>query len=174
MKRAFLVFVVMLITGIIRGQVLTPIQLNDKLTDITDSLYARGGEWGEQFKIAKEETRNFAALRPYRERLQVFIRRKIAEVAKMQDVNNSKPLRMAMIDFLQFEMKMTTNAFLPVEKLKSSATDAEIEKVRQRIVRMSEGEAPQLNKVAAAQSAYAAENGFRIETEEEAKKGQGE
>jgi hypothetical protein len=101
--------------------------------------------------------------------MQRYINNKIVEVGKMEDVNNSKPLRTAMISFLRFELRMTTEAFQPVERLNASSSNDDIRKALDNISEIAKGEDAELAKVAEAQSVYASENGFRIETEEEAK-----
>jgi hypothetical protein len=146
---------------------LTPIQFNDKLTDITEDLYARGQGWGKEFNKALE-SKDFASLRNYRLSMTNFIDESIAKVKVMSDVNNSKPLRMAMIDFLQYEKKMAVQAFQPFERFDASTSTDLIKKALEKLNELSKGEGAELDKVAKAQEQYAKENGFRIQTAEEA------
>jgi hypothetical protein len=151
---------------------LTPIQFNDRLTAITDSLFAGGQAWGRQFNIA-HKSKAYSSLRPHREYMAKYITSSIARVNVMPDVNNSRPLRMAMIEFLRYEMRMVTEAFVPLEKLTASSTKEELETAFNNLQTLAAKEDEQLAKVAAAQETYAKENGFRIETEEEAAKPKG-
>src|SRR5207302_1147420 len=132
---------------------LTPIELNDQLTSITDSLYRRGQEWGRQFNTANE-SKDYKILRPYREEMVRFINGNIARIGAMKDVSNSKPLRMAMINFLRFELKMATDAFQPLERFNASSSNAAITKAIEHLKKLSEGENAELAKVGKAQETY--------------------
>ena len=167
MKRALLIAAVLLSSFHIYAQTeLTPIEFNDQLTSITDSLYARGKDWGNHFNEANQ-TKDFKSLRPYREDMVRFINSSISRITSMKDVNNSKPLRMAMIGFLRFELTMATNAFQPLERFNASSSKANVTKAIKHISDLAKGENAQLAKVAAAQEQYAKENNFRIESAEE-------
>jgi hypothetical protein len=168
MKRLFLAAAVLLCSIQMFAQsALTPIQFNDKLTGITEDLYARGQGWGKQFNQASE-SKNYSSLRPYRMSMITFIDEAVAKVKVMADVNNSKPLRMAMISFLQFEKKMAVQAFQPFERFNASTPSEQITKALDNLKEISKGEGAELAKVAEAQAQYGKENGFRIETAEEA------
>jgi hypothetical protein len=151
---------------------LTPLQLNDKLTEITDSLYVGGQNWGRQFNIA-HKSKTYSSLRPQREYMSRFINSSIARVNAMQDVNNSKPLRMAMVGFLRYELRMVTEAFLPLEKLTAESTDQEFNTAFDNLKTLSATEGDELRKVSSAQDTYAKENGFRIQSVEEATREKG-
>jgi hypothetical protein len=140
----------------------TPIQFNDKLVSITDSLYARGQQWGLRFNDAYK-SKNYSSLRPYRQSLERFVDEKIISVKAMKDVKNSRPLRMAMLDFLIFEKGMITKAFLPLESLGSEGSEDQVKAALAKLTEYSNQESIQLEKVNAAQEAYAKENGFTIE-----------
>ncbi len=169
MKSTLLAIVFVLTATILHAQsALTPLEFNDKLTQVTDSLYARGQAWGLQFNQAYK-SKDFKSLTSYRQGMVQFINANIARINAMKDVKNSKPLRMAMISFLRFELHMATDAFQPMEKFTPSSTNEEIKTAYDNLKALSGGEEPELAKVAAAQEAYAKENGFRIETEAEAK-----
>jgi hypothetical protein len=146
---------------------LTPIQFSDRMSDITDSLYARGSAWGTQFNDARK-SKNFSSLKPYRVAVDNFITRSLNSLRNMEDVKDSKALRMAMISFLQYEHKMVTEGFIPIEQIKADASDAEVDKALSGLTDLSEKENAELKKVATEQEAYAAANGFKIESEEEA------
>ena len=141
----------------------TPIDFNDHIASITDSLYAMGKQWGDKFGEAYK-TKNFGSLSPSRKALEKFIDARIAEVKNMKDVKNSKNLRMAMISFLTFEKSMAMTSFRDIELLKSTATDDEVQAKLAVLTTQSKTEAEELAKVSAAQQVYAKENGFSIET----------
>ena len=163
MNNAFkgcLIFFLVFFSLTVKAQ--TPLELNDKLSSITDSLYARGQQWGTQFNDAYK-AKDFKLLIPYRQALSAYVDKSIARVKVMKDVKNSKPLRMAMIGFLEFEKQMITDGFIPVEKLSPSASDEDMKAALAKLTALSSKENGELQKVAAAQEAYARENGFQIE-----------
>ncbi len=147
---------------------LTPLQFNDKLTAITDSLYTRGQAWAQQFNAAYK-SKDFKSLTPYREGMTRFINTSISRVSAMKDVANSKPLRTAMLGFLRYELRLVTDGFQPMEQLTAASPAEDVQRAYNNLKTFSASENDQLAKVATAQEAYASENGFRIETEEEAK-----
>jgi hypothetical protein len=165
MNKILSFLILLLLTTSAMAQELTPIEFNDKLVGITDELYQKGTSWGAQFNIAFK-SKDFSSLRPYRESLENFIDTRIADVKAMKDVKNSKDLRMAMISFLTFEKKMATQAFKPMDQLSSSASDEEIQKAYDNLQLLATEEAAELDKVAKAQEAYGAANGFTIEPAE--------
>lgn len=146
---------------------LTPIELNDKLTEITIGANTRGQEWGKAFSDAYQR-KDYSALPPLRESIVRFVNTNIDMVTNMKDVNNSKPLRMAMLSFLRFERRLATESLQPFEKLTASSTPDEVKAVYDAFKKQADGEHAELEKIVAAQEAYAKENNFRIETEEEA------
>ena len=82
---------------------------------------------------------------------------------ELKDIGlNSKPFRMAMVDFLDFEKEMVTKAFVPFEKLtnKNSEQDFQATLGNLNAVALEEGDF--LKKLHAAQDEYAAKNGFYI------------
>lgn len=149
------------------SKTLTPIEFSDRMSDITDSLYRKGTAWGVQFKEANKQ-HNFSTLKPYRVAVQTFINNSLQNLKTMPDVKDSKALRLAMIDFLTYENKMVIEGFMPIEKIKSNATEDEINKALQGLQDLATVEGNELKKVSVEQQAYAKANGFRIETEEEA------
>jgi len=139
----------------------TALEMNDHFTSITDSLYKRGIAWGKKFNEAYQ-TKNFSTLTEVRKQLELFIEKKRKEVLLLPDIGGSEDLRLAMLDFLAFEAKMAKEAFIPLEKFNSSSSDAEIKKAIEALQEQSKGENLQIQKLTAAQQAYAKKNGFTI------------
>jgi hypothetical protein len=140
------------------------LELNNYLADITDSLFLGGREWGSAMVKAKE-TGNYSTLAVSRRKLENFIERKRIDVVKMQDINGSEKLRLAMLDLLFIEGKMIKEAFLSFEKFNSQTSDADIDKAIAYLQEKATDEAVFVNEVRKAQDAYARKNGFTIEEE---------
>lgn len=149
------------------SKTLTAIEFSDYMSDITDSLYARGAAWGGQFNEARS-SKDFSSLKPYRMAVDEFITRSLKSLRSMPDVKNSAALRKSMISFLEFEHKMVVEGFTPIEKLQPASSDAEVANILSGLQKLAENESVELKKVAIEQEAYAKANGFTIESEEEA------
>jgi len=160
MKRIYLLFaIIVLTTPTVKAQ--TAIQFSDKLADITDSLYAKGSAWGSAFNVARK-TGNYTTLKPIREGMQEFIDKNILLVQKMKDVNNSKEMRMAMIDLLKIERQLT-DSFQPFEAFNASTPAEKVKTELDALTSKAKEEASYMEKVKTAQAKYAAENNFEIE-----------
>lgn len=144
----------------------TALDLNNQLASITDSLYLKGQEWGTKFTEVAD-SKDFAALKPYRENIQHFINGQLKMVKGMKDINGSENLRAVIIEFLNYENKMVVDGFIPVEKLPKTATEDDLKKVIQGLTEASKDEAGLLKKVSEAQDAYAQKNGFTIAAPEQ-------
>ncbi|XZF12606.1 hypothetical protein ACTHGU_12525 [Chitinophagaceae bacterium MMS25-I14] len=144
----------------------TALDMNDHLAAITDSLYAKGREWGDKFNAAAA-SKDFKSLAPYRQSIDQFIDRKITEIKGLKDIGGSQELRMAMLDFLGFEKKMITTGFKPVENLPADATQEQMQKAIDDLTAASQDESGYLQKVKDAQEAYGKKNGFSITPDKE-------
>ncbi|MDP4262562.1 MAG: hypothetical protein Q8941_08530 [Bacteroidota bacterium] len=161
MKRSYLLLIVTLLTvSAIKAQ--TPVQLNDDLAGITDSLFSKGQKWGLTFTDAYKDG-NYSPLKPLTAGMLIFINSKIAYVQNMKDIKNSKPLRMAMLDLLAFEKQMISEDFRAFELFDSTTTKEKLQAALDQLTEKSKEEDAYVRKVAAAQQVYAAENGFTIE-----------
>lgn len=145
---------------------LTPIQFNDRLAMITDTLYNLGSNWGTKFAEVYK-TQQFSSLAADRKKMEQFFVTQIAFVKNMKDVGDSKELRMGMVNFLLFEQKMLQTAFLPVERLSANSTQEQTNAAIEQLTTESKKEAAELEKFRMLQEAYAAKNGFTIEAKKE-------
>jgi len=144
---------------------MTPVEFNDHIFSISDSLSTMAHEWSGLLGMAVK-TKDFALLRPNREALEEYINTCIIEMTNMKEVSNSKDLRMAMLGFLRFEKDLVTKGFSPIDKLPASTTNEEAQMEFKKITDMAKGESVELEKVRLAQEAYASSNHFNIKTKE--------
>lgn len=142
------------------------IDLNDRISSITDSLYALGAEWGQQVGVAFEKG-EYVSLKPIRIKMEAFIARKQLEVLKMKDIGGSEQLRLAMLGFLFYEADMINENFVPLEKMTGSADSEKVQELIARIQEASAAETERIQLVIQQQHKYAAKNGFRIAAREE-------
>ena len=137
------------------------IEFNDKLVAVNDSLFAKGQAWGKKFTEVSK-TKEFHKLSSARIELYNFINSKIAELKKTADVGGSKEFREGMINFLLFEKELLEKAFVPLEKLNTNSTDAEIKAGITNLQKSAQDENTYLEAFRKVQAAYAEKNGFRI------------
>ncbi|MBL7765887.1 MAG: hypothetical protein JNJ58_07335 [Chitinophagaceae bacterium] len=155
----------MLLSVSVKAQSLSPIQFSDHLTAIVDSLYASGKQWGTSFNEAYK-TKDYASLTPYRANMEKYILACIVELKAMKDVKNSRDLRMAVLDLLYIEQKLVVHGLKPLEAFNSQSSAEEVKAAMDKISKDVEVESREIQKVSAAQIAYAKANGFRIEGQE--------
>jgi hypothetical protein len=147
---------------------MTPIEYNNQMADITDSLYIIGQAWGVKFNEVFNGDKNFQSLATTRKGLSAFISRTSEKVRKQPAVGKGgEGLKSAVIGFLSFENKMIESAFMNIEKLTPASTQEEIEAAYNNLTAEASKEAEVLKLVNAAQEAYAAQNDFAIEVAEE-------
>ena len=139
----------------------TPIEFNNKLADITDSLFKKGQAWGTKFSQV-HASREYSKLAPFRQDMEVFLGNKIKELKTMADVKDSKEFREGMIEFLLFEMKMATDIFKPFEKLDSNSSITDINAVIENLKKAAATENSKLQNYIQLQKEYALNNGFTI------------
>ena len=164
MKRTyFLLLAFMLAMTVVKAQNnQAAIQMNDKMALVTDSLYSGGQRWGNEFNKCFTSG-NYSTLKPLCDQLLIYIDTKKVEVEKMKDVNNSKPLRMALIELLVFEKRMIAEGFRPFEVFDASTSKEKVQAALDNLKEKSKDEDVYVQKVATAQKTYAGENGFKIE-----------
>jgi hypothetical protein len=149
-------------------QKMTPIEYNDQMAAITDSLYIMGQAWGVKFNEIFNGDKNFSNLATTRKGLSAFISRTTEKLRKQPVVGKGgEGLKSAVISFLSFENKMIESAFTSIEKLTPTSTQEEIEAAYNNLTAEASKEAEVLKLVNAAQEAYAAQNDFTIEVAEE-------
>jgi hypothetical protein len=154
-----LLIILLLTAGTTLAQ--TPIEVNNKLAAIIGELNSKGKKWGIVFNEAYK-SHAWSKLTPVREDMQQYVKTTFSTVQNMKDVKNSKPLRMAIISFLQYEQKMVTNGFMPFEAFNSETEPYEIKKAFDNLKAINEMESAMLERVADAAAVYAKENGFEV------------
>jgi hypothetical protein len=140
----------------------TPLEMNNYLANITDSLYARGTEWGGILSESVQ-SKNYTTLDASTKKMLEFISRKKTDIKKLKDINNSKPLRDAMLEFLNFETRMVNDYFKPFGKFTDKTPQADFDAALKNLTAASGEETAFLDKVRTQQNKYAEDNGFTID-----------
>jgi hypothetical protein len=145
-----------------KAQFATSIEYNNYIISTTDSLYKYGQNWGAVLQNCYN-TKDYSQLYKAREAMDRLIVRKRKEMIELKDMGmDSKPFRMAMVDFLDFEKDMVTKAFIPFEKLTSKNSEQDFQATMGNLNSVALVEGDFLKKLHAAQDEYAAKNGFYI------------
>jgi|GEM_PF-693814 len=146
----------------------TPLDYNDRLAEVTDSLYHLGIEWGSAFRKIYTGDKDFSRLSAQRKQLQAFVSRKITEVRALPAIGKGAAvLKEAMIEFLFFENRMIETAFFPMERFTGNSSGSEIEAAVKLLQSEADKEGKELTKVHTAQKYYAAQNDFELESRED-------
>jgi hypothetical protein len=145
----------------------TPLEVNDKMVDITDQVFEYGENWGKAFQVGMDKM-DWSNLKPIRVKMQQYVTNAIQEVEAMPDVKGSKALRDVVVEFLNYENKVINEGFKPFENFDGNEDDESLKKAIDNMVALGNVETDMLEKVMDVQEAYAKANGFKVGTEEPA------
>ena len=140
------------------------IEFNNKLSAISDSLYSRGKAAGVVINEAITN-KDFAPVGIAGKKLEAFVREKIEAVKGMENVAGSENLKAAMLDFLEYEIKVSREAFGPFGELKAESTEEEVQAAITNLMDKSKDETTFMVKLKTAQSEFAKRNKFEIAKE---------
>jgi hypothetical protein len=146
---------------------MTPLEYNDYLSATTDSLYKYGSDWGNILTTAiQSEQHDYTQLKAPRTVITNFIIRKKKEINNKPAIGvGGEGMKQSMLSFLDYEYGMIEKSFIPFESISRNASDADIQKMIDKLTEDTKGEESVLKMVAAAQTAFAKQNGFEIEKE---------
>lgn len=165
---SILFFCLMASASFAQKRKMQPIDYNDKLAAITDSLYNMGIEWAGVFQEISESDKNYSRLAASRKKIAVFTSRKMEEVRRGPTAGKgAEDLKSAMLKFLAFEKTMIDGAFAPLEKLNNTSTQTELDDAIKKLAAEAEKEAEVLKEVNVAQERFGELNGFTLEAPDE-------
>lgn len=156
----------MMIAGFCGFAQTTAVEMNDKMVDITDKVFAYGEDWGRAFQVGMDKL-DWSNLKPIRVKMQQYVNNAIQEVEALPDVKGSKALQNIVVEFLNYENKVINEGFKPFENFDGNEDEESLKKAIDRMVALGNGETDLLEKVMDVQEAYAKSNGFKVGTEEE-------
>jgi len=162
--KTFLVTIITFSSSVSFAQ--TPLEFNNKLAYILDSVYKMGTAWGTKFGELNGSSKNFGELKPYRVNIDNYINDEIKELNTTKDVSGSENFRQTMISFLQFETELINKTFVPVEKLNASSDSTSVQKCFEYLIEESKKEGTYLDNVRSVQKEYAEKNNFEIQSAE--------
>jgi hypothetical protein len=140
---------------------LTPLQINEKFVHINDTLRSYGNEFAQKLRAAMT-TKDFSEVSDNRPKIEGFIKDKQKELREMDDVKGSGDFRKAMLNFLDYQMKMCNSMFEGADKLKANPSEEEINAFVTNLMAMSKEENQRLEEVRTTQQAFAKKNNITI------------
>lgn len=148
-------------------QKMTPVEFNDELVKVTETLYQLGTEWGTRFAaINGGEQKDFSQLAPLRQKLTDYIAGQNKAIKQLPNIGKgADAFKKVMLEFLVFENEMINSGFIPMEKLGAQSSEEAIQQATQKLTDLAGKEGAALDKVHKAQDQYAADNNFVIEDE---------
>ncbi len=138
---------------------LSPVEFNNKLAAINDSLQIKGNQWDMQFEQAGK-TKDYTKLAGVRQSLEHFVDQKLTEVKSMKDVKDSKAWREAILKLLMLEKGMIAKAYKPFEELGKNPAEAQRSAAMDNLNFYSSEQRLAMQQVTDAQEAYARSNGL--------------
>lgn len=146
-----------------------PLDINDRLVAIQDTLFQHERAWNTQFKELDKGTMQFAELKGKREVWSNYIVKRMAEVKGMKDTGGSIKFRGAVYTLLMYKKQFIDNAIIPIEKLNSHATIPQMKPYRDKLIEGSKKEKEFIEKVLAEQKLFAGRNHIIIDMGESEK-----
>jgi hypothetical protein len=140
----------------------TPVEMNNYLVGILNSITEKGKAWAN-LAIQVEESKEFGALTPYRMDIEKLLVAKSFELGQLQDVGGSEDFRKTLISYLKFENDLIQEAFVPYEKLNVNSKNWEVRKVKKNLKKFVKKEAKRYEKIIKAQKDYAKLNDFKLQ-----------
>lgn len=142
-----------------------PVDINDRLVAIQDTMFQHERAWQKQFKELDKGTMQFAELKAQREVWSNYIVKRMAEVKGMKDTGGSIKFRGAVYTLLMYKKQFIDNAIAPIEKLNSHATIPQMKPYRDKLIEGSKKENEFIDKVLAEQKLFTSRNHIVINME---------
>ena len=140
----------------------SPVEFNNQMSEIADSLFQKGNNWGKQLGEIAATSKQFEKLAPIRLSLEKYIFNQTTRLNEMKDVSGSYNFRQAMITYLQFEKQMVDSLIKPFESLSSASTDAVFKETVDKLLKGAAKEQGYLDQVHIVENEYAKANNFII------------
>jgi hypothetical protein len=142
----------------------TPIEFNDGIVDIIDSLGKQGTQWTDAFTQINNTTKNFTELAPVRKSMVVYLDKEVKNLKQMKNVGKGcEEFKTATVNYLLYEKKAITQGFVVMEKLNAKTAPEEFQKAVNILTEAAKDEPQEMEKFTNAQKAYAEKNNFTIQ-----------
>lgn len=137
------------------------IELNDKLAGITKEIEAQGTNLQPVMQQSVSDG-DFSRLAEPLNKVNTFIDAKIKEASAVKNVSGSEEYTKSVIDLLNLEKKIVTDAFIPISKLNRSTPPAQLAAAFTNMQNIVKEEQGAIGKIKKAQEDFAKKNGFVV------------
>jgi hypothetical protein len=168
MQKKFLIGV-LLILGFcsFKGFGQTPVQFNNQMSAITDSLMKQGTSWGKKLGEIVQGSKQYQDLAPVRLSVQNYIDQQTLKLTNMADISGSSKFQQVMLTYLQFEKSFCEQVLKPFESFTSATTNEEIKTSVDHLIKEAAKEKDYTDQIHIVQNEYAKANNYVIETKKE-------
>jgi hypothetical protein len=145
----------------------TPIQFNNQMGEITDSLMKQGVTWGKKLGEIVQGSKQYQDLAPVRLSVQNYIDQQTLKLTNMPDISGSYKFRQAMLTYLQFEKSFCEQILKPFELFTAATTNEAIKTSVDNLIKEAAKEKDYTDQIHVVQFEYAKANNYVIETKKE-------
>jgi hypothetical protein len=136
-------------------------ELNQQFAAITDSLQEKGTQMAKVLGFAIS-ARDFSYLHKPCTTIPQFTRQKIVALKNMEDAGGSERLRLAMLELLDYEERLTAEICSLFNNMGNTTPDEELEAAMVKVKAKMDEENKYLLKIQEAQREFASRNGFTL------------
>ena len=132
---------------------------NDEVTTTNDSVYVKGKRVGDA--VAKGVlTGDYRAVKTNTDSMEIFVKKQITFFSKQLEIKGSNSMRVAELQYLQFEEQVIQQQFTKLALLNARSTGAEVKGILAELGPIAEKDHAYFDRITTLQEQYARLNGF--------------
>jgi len=132
---------------------------NDEVTTTNDSIYVKGKRVGDA--VAKGViTGDYCAVKTNTDSMETFVKKQIIFFSKQLNINGSDSMRIAELQYLQFEEQVIQQQFARLALLNAHSTEAEVKGALTELAPVAEKDHAFFDHITTLQEQYAKLNGI--------------
>jgi hypothetical protein len=138
-------------------------EFNEKMVAISRTMQEKGRYIGEELATAVQ-THDFSKVDSANHDLLGFVRQQRSALLSEKDIPHSDTLRNAMLEFLSFEERLIDSTFMVFGKMGQHTPGTELQAALKQLNEKIREENKYLQRVHAAQKAFAERNGYKVKS----------
>lgn len=136
-------------------------EFNEEIVDISRTMQEKGRFIGEELAVAVQ-SRDFSKIDSANQDLLTYVKQQRSALLSRKDIPHSDSLRNAMLEFLSFEERLIVSTFMVFGKMDQYTPDSELQASLKQLNEKILEENRYLERVHAAQKAFAERNGYKV------------
>lgn len=169
MKRLYRIVLACLLLSVrVCGQ--TAEEYNEQVTNSTDSLHLMAIMWVHACQDINGSDPDYHSLAAPRKVMERFIKQQISRFKTEPEIEGADDMRKALLALYEFEQELVKEAFIPYEKLKSSASADEVARCKENFMSRLKQEQAVLENLNKARKEFAKKNKIEIAKKPDAPK----